>query len=421
MTPFGFGPEDPENENSGGPNFNEIFAGLSNFGFNPQALFAAANGNAPLISQDNLREISRRVIKNDRPVGNIDLVQSQEAFDLANTWLDQATLFPNTAVATASAWSRSDWLAASIPAWQKMLEPLADGMANALTEILNESPLANSPQVAHITPLMRAFMGSLIGQALGQSLGEIATSINGANDVAVPLGISDAKLIPMNIEDWAAGLNVRMDEVRIYLAVREAAAARLFTHTPWLADYIKELITAYGRGIRIDIDAMQQQAMEAMESGEFDMQNPESISIAINAGLFKPEQTPQQEAALAKLEMAFALIEGWIDHVTAKAIDDRLPSFNQLSEMHRRRRVSKSPMQHLFQTLLGLEVSPRKLRECATFWFEVEAEIGVDGRDKRFEDPALLPTANDLADVPRFLASTSVPDDISGLFEDPNQ
>jgi putative hydrolase len=290
-------------------------------------------------------------------------------------------------------------------------------MASALTNVLNESELAQSPQIAHITPLMRAFMGSLIASALGQSLGEIATKITGNNDVAIPLGINDAKLIPMNIDEWAEGLNLRMDEVRIFLAVREAAATRLFTHTPWLFDYVKELITSYGRGIRIDMEAMQQQAMEAMESGNFDPENPESISIAISAGLFKPEQTPQQEAALAKLEITFALIEGWIDHVTTKAIGDRLPSFNSLSEMHRRNRVSKSPMQHLFATLLGLEVSPRLMRECARFWSEVEGQVGIEGRDHRFEDASLLPTATDLDDVARFLSSTTVPDDISGLFK----
>ena len=116
--------------------------------------------------------------------------------------------------------------------------------------------------------------------------------------------------------------------------------------------------------------------------------------------------------------MAFALIEGWIDNVTTKAIDNRLPSFQPLSEMLRRRRVSKSPMQHLFATLLGLEVSPRKLRECTKFWDEVENQIGIEGRDSRFEDSALLPTGADLADVSKFLASTTVPDDLSSLFKE---
>ena len=418
MSPFGFGPEDPDNENNGGPNFNEIFAGLSNFGFNPQALFAAANGNSPLISEQTLRDISRRVIKSDRPIGNQDIALSQNAFNLANTWLDQATVFPNTSIGGACASNRLDWLDATIPYWQKMLEPLADGMASALTDVLKDSPMANSPQIAHITPLMRAFMGSLIASALGQSLGEIATTITGTNDVAVPLGVKEAKLIPMNIDEWAEGLNLRMDEVRLFFAIREAAATRLFTHTPWLSEYVTELITSYGRGIRIDMEAMQRQAMEAMESGEFDLENPESISIAINAGLFQPEQTPQQEAALARLEITFALIEGWIDHVTTKAIGDRLPSYQSLSEMHRRRRVSKSPMQHLFSTLLGLEVSPRATRECAKFWADLDEVVGIEGRDARFEDAALLPTAADLGDVNKFLSSTTVPDDISSLFNE---
>ena len=55
------------------------------------------------------------------------------------------------------------------------------------------------------------------------------------------------------------------------------------------------------------------------------------------------------------------------------------------------------------------------MRECAHFWFEVESEIGVSERDQRWEDPALLPRVGDLADVKKFLESTIVPDDLSGL------
>ena len=71
-----------------------------------------------------------------------------------------------------------------------------------------------------------------------------------------------------------------------------------------------------------------------------------------------------------------------------------------------------------FETLLGLEVSPRALRECANFWEKVDGLIGVSGRDKRFENEALLPQASDLADPKKFLESTIVPDDISSLFKE---
>jgi putative hydrolase len=432
---FGFGPgnpsdpNDPEDPNNGDadknglPDFNEIFAQLSNFGINPQTLFAAANSAGsvgPLISPDVLRDVARKFISSqgDRPVGSQDVADSQVALDIANTWLDEATTFPALSRSNLPAWSRRDWLDSSVANWAKMIEPLADGMANALTNVLKQTPLEGDMEqgMAAVAPIMRAFMGSLIANQLGTSIGQLAVSITGANDVAIPLfGASEARLIPENVTKWADGLDIPVDEVRIFLAVREAAASRLFSHSPWLSGYIQEAITAYGAGIKIDIDSIQEQAERALETGELDINNPESISVAISAGLFKPEQSPSQDAALEKLEMILALIEGWIDYVSTKAVGDRLPSYPALSETLRRARATKSPTQQLFATLLGLEVSPRKMRECAHFWFEVESEIGLALRDQRWEDPALLPRSEDLADVNKFLSSTIVPDDLSGL------
>ncbi len=432
---FGFGPNDPNDPNEpsepndpNNPNFNELFAQLSNFGLNPATLFAAANSAGsvgPLISTDILRDVARKFISSqgELPIGSQDIADAQVALDIANTWLDEATNFPALSRSNLPAWSRRDWLDSSVANWAKMIEPLADGMASALTNVLKQGPTPGSiegptegPELAAIAPIMRAFMGSLIASQLGTSVGQLAVSITGSNDVAIPLFTqSEARLIPQNVTAWAQGLDIPSDEVRIFLAIREAAASRLFSHTPWLSKYIQDAITAYGAGIKIDIDSIQEQAERALETGELDINNPESISVAISAGLFKPEQSASQDAALAKLEMALALIEGWIDYVTTKAVGDRLPSYPALSETLRRRRALKSPTQQLFATLLGLEVSPRKARECAQFWFEVESEIGLSNRDQRWEDPALLPRAEELADVKKFLASTSVPDDLSGL------
>ena len=430
---FGFGPTDPFDENNpnnqNNPNFNELFAQLSNFGLNPQTLFAAANSagtTGPLISPETLRDVARKFVSSqgELPIGSQDIADAQVALDIANTWLDEATNFPALSRSNLPAWSRRDWLDSSVANWAKLIEPLADGMATALTNVLKESPMgeiseaggASAPELAAITPIMRAFMGSLIASQLGTSVGQLAVSITGSNDVAIPLFThSEARLIPQNISVWAEGLDIPNDEIRIFLAIREAAASRLFSHAPWLSKYIQEAITAYGAGIKIDIDSIQEQAERALETGELDINNPESISVAINAGLFKPEQSPSQDAALAKLEMILALIEGWIDFVTTKAVGDRLPSYPALSETLRRGRATKSPTQQLFATLLGLEVSPRKMRECSHFWFEVDSEIGLADRDQRWEDPALLPRAEDLQDVKKFLASTIVPDDLSGL------
>ena len=478
---FGFGPLDgdgsDEHENNGGSNENPaenikpgflnpdgsttfnfdpanitpenmeaMMAQFQSMGINPQTLFAqmssvlgfnpmtgATNTSGSLVSLDTIREIGRQFIaaQSQLPVGTVDLQQSSAALDLADLWLNDATIFPALTRHPSSAWSRREWLDASVEGWQKLVEPLANGMAAALTSIVEQSDSEGSeagpdgsgdgasgtpPQLAAMLPILRSVMGSLFATQLGNSVGALALSVTGSNDVAIPLFKSfNSHLIPQNAIGWADGLELPEDEVRIFLALREAAAARLFAHTPWLTQYIHEAVATYASGIRIDMQTMQDQAESAMNTGELDINNPQSIQIAINQGLFKPEQTPAQELALAKLEMALALIEGWIDHVTSEAGSLLLPSFAALSETLRRRRATSAPTQQLFATLFGLEVSPRKTRECTKFWSDVKEIGGAELRDGRWEDPAFLPSGEEIYDAKKFLESTTVPDDLSGL------
>ena len=394
-----------------------------------------------------MREAARKFLAthNDAPIGQADARKAQEAIDIANTWIDEHTQFPVTAANADVAWSRKDWIDHSVAGWQKLVEPLAEGMVEALGKVLKEmGPQMIDPEDAqgldlgalgpmgamgamgsagemNFLPIMRNFMGQLIATQLGTSIGTLAIGITGAQDAAIPLfAKSGAHLIPQNIALWGEGLEIPEQEIAIYIALREVAAQRLFSHTPWLAEYIRDLIASYGRGITVDIESIQRQAESAMNSGELDITNPDSITLAINQGMFQPEQSAAQSAALAKLEMTFALIEGWIDHITFLSAKDRLPSIAALQESYRRSRIESAPTQQLFAMLLGLQISPRMTRECSNFWNEIYSMSGgVDGgveiRDHRWEDAALLPTASDLADPAKFLASTTVPDDLSGL------
>jgi putative hydrolase len=257
-----------------------------------------------------------------------------------------------------------------------------------------------------IAAIMGTFMSSLISTQLGQTIGNLSTSVTGANDVALPLTSPiRPQLIPQNVALWGKDLEIPETEIRIYLAMREIAAARLFSATPWLREYIRNAISSYGKGIRVDITAITQQAEDAMSSGEIDPSNPESMTLALSGGMFTPEETPQQRAALERLETVLALIEGWIDAVVTKAAGDRLPSMIKLRETQQRRRATNSPTQQLFATLVGLEVSPRRTREAITFWERV-AEL---------KDIEVRPTGLDLLDAEAFLKGRTIPDDLSGL------
>ena len=169
----------------------------------------------------------------------------------------------------------------------------------------------------------------------------------------------------------------------------------------------------YGKGIHIDIDAIQRQAQEAFEGAQEGAGEGEAISFALDNGIFTPEESPAQKSALLKLETVLALIDGWTDEVVSLAAGDRIPSIEQLRESHRRRRASSSPAQQLFSSMLGLQVSPKLTREASAFWKKIREVKSVGERDQIWS--GLLPTADDLLDPEKFLTSTSIPDDLSGL------
>jgi len=143
--------------------------------------------------------------------------------------------------------------------------------------------------------------------------------------------------------------------------------------------------------------------------------DPQAINEAIQNGLFAPEESEAQLAALKKLELLIALIEGWIDEISAQAAGSQLPQIQALREMSRRRRATEGPLQKVFASLLGLEVSPRLARDAAHF-FRVQGELhGIDYRDGLWESLGSLPLTEELSTPESFKAGRSAPDDLSAL------
>lgn len=443
MAGFGFTPEDPNDpdrskdpnpfSNSPFGNFNELFQQFSGLGLNLQGLMAALSGQASpaSLSKELIRDISRKFLSahGELPVSVADLVATQEAMNIADLWLNEATTFPPLPIPDACAIGRRDWVDSTLAGWEELARPLVEGMSEAMASMLRESfgdenslqsPFQlpggfNIPKPA-LTAITGTFVSSLISTQLGQTIGNLSTTVTGANDVALPLAAQvRAQLIPQNVATWGQGLEIDEGEIRIYLALRELAAARLFTGAPWLREHVKSAIAAYGKGIRVDITAMTQQAEDAINSGELDPANSESMTLALSGGMFTPEETPAQRSALENLETMLALIDGWIDAVVTHAAGSRLPSMIRLRETQQRRRATKSPTQQLFAALVGLEVSPRKTREAIAFWEKVVALSDVKTRDEIWGESYLLPSAEQLGDVEAFLKSRTVPDDLSGL------
>jgi putative hydrolase len=429
MTPFGFTPG-----NSDDPNEPVDFAAMmeqmqqqiqeqfSKLGINCPGFTGSSEPLPKNIVRDTAKKFT--TAQGSSPIGANDASEIEQAFSIAELWLDQATFFPQSPNTGNPALARTDWVDTTLAGWQTTVEPLAIGLSSAIGELLNQASLGEGditsdeqPQipVGMISALLNSFIGSLIATQLGQAIGGLAGKVTGAHDVGLPLVESAyPTLVPQNIKEWATDLDIPMDEVRIFHALREAAVARLFAHNPWLVAYIRTAITDYGKGINIDLDAIQEQAQRAFESGNgFDPANPESFTIALNDGIFTPQESPAQRAALTKLETVLALIDGWSEEVVALAAGDRLPNIASLQETLRRRRATSAPTQQLFSSMLGLQVSPRLAREATIFWKQVRELKDLESRDRIWS--GILPTAQDLLTPESFMKSLEIPDDLSGL------
>ena len=434
MTPFGFTPGNSEDSNEP-VDFaammqqmqQQIQEQFSKLGINSPGFTGSSEALPKNIVRDTAKKFSTS--QGSSPIGANDVADIEQAFSIAELWLNEATFFPQSPNTGNVALARTDWVDTTLAGWQTTVEPLALGLSFAIGDLLNqasfgegeapETPVGEQPQmqipVGMISALLNSFVGSLIATQLGQAIGGLAGKVTGAHDVGLPL-LDNAypTLVPQNIKEWATDLDIPMDEVRIFHALREAAVARLFAHNPWLVAYIRSAITDYGKGINIDMDAIQDQAQRAFESGNgFDPSNPESFTIALNDGIFTPQESPAQRAALTKLETVLALIDGWSEEVVALAAGDRLPNISALQETLRRGRATSAPAQQLFSSMLGLQVSPRLAREATAFWKQVREIKDVEARDRIWS--GILPTADDLLNAESYMKSLEIPDDLSGL------
>ncbi|MEV6237792.1 zinc-dependent metalloprotease [Lentzea sp. NPDC051838] len=394
--PFGFSPHNPDDK-GGKPgdnpfDFNQLGSMLSQLG----AMLSNAGSSSGPVNYDLAKQIAFQQLSSNTTKIGFATDQAgavADAVHLAEMWLDPATSLP-AGTNTTRSWSAQDWVERTLPTWQRLCDPVAQRMSGAWVEAMPaEAKQAAGPLLAMLGQMGGMAFGSQLGNALAQLGSEVLTS----TDVGLPLGPEGtAALLPANIEKFTEGLERPASEVMVFLAAREAAHQRLFTHVPWLRQRLLDTVEEFAKGIKVDTSALEQLA------GQIDPSNPASIEEAMGSGLLEPQTTPEQKAALNRLETLLALVEGWVDVVVDAAVADRLPGAPALRETLRRRRASGGPAEQTFATLVGLELRPRKLRAASALWKLIGDQHGVEVRDSVWEHAELVPTAEDLDDPLEF-------------------
>ena len=303
----------------------------------------------------------------------------------------------------------TDWIDNTLETWKRLCDPVAEQISTVWASALPEEARS---MAGPLLAMMSQMGGMAFGSQLGQALGTLSREVLTSTDIGLPLGPKGvAALMPEAIEALAEGLEQPRSEIMTFLAAREAAHHRLFSHVPWLSSQLLNAVEAFAKGMKIDMSGIEELAAGFNPAS---LTDPSQMEQLLNQGMFEPKATPEQTAALERLETLLALIEGWVQTVVTDALGDRIPGTSALSETLRRRRATGGPAEQTFATLVGLELRPRKLREAAVLWERLTQAVGADARDAVWQHPDLLPNAEDL-DEPAGFIDRMIGGDTSGI------
>ena len=278
-----------------------------------QAMFSAPD-TGTAVNAEIATDTARKTVSaaGDPSTSDAEVRAAAEAVQVAGLWLDTVTDLsaPNL---HGTAWSRSEWVEATMPLWTGLVEPVAAGVSDAVGQAMTsqldgigESGLPEG-MLEQAGPMLRRMHGSMFSMQLGQGVGTLAGEVLTGCEVSLPLvPAPSVVLMPSALRTFAEGLEVDEPQARLYLAVREVARVRLFTAVPWLAPALLAAVRDYASDITIDTSAIE----EAVSS--IDPSDPEAIQQALQGRLFAPAHSPSQQAALLRLETLLALVEGWV-------------------------------------------------------------------------------------------------------------
>lgn len=334
--------------------------------------------------------------------------RARQAMTVADLWLDATTDFAPGPL-TRAAWTRLEWIEATLPMWKRFTEPVARNVSRALSDAMTsqlgdgtlpELPEGMSQMLGRTQEMMPKLAAMVFAVQIGQAISALAQEALGSTDVGLPLAdAATTALVVHNVGVFGEGLDIPFDEVLQFMAVRECAHRRLFSSVPWLAGDLVRAVEKYSAEIAIDTDAI----AEAARS--IDPTDPSSAERALSSGVFAQEPTPRQREALERLETLLALVEGWVEVITSHAVAPYLPHAEQLREMMRRRRATGGPAEQLLGQLIGLDMRPRRARGAARIFQLVEDDQGRDAREALWSHPDMVPVVAELDAPDTFLAS----------------
>jgi putative hydrolase len=314
---------------------------------------------------------------------------------LAELWVDPATSLPSPGLAlTARTVSRPDWAETVLPGFGPLVEPGARRMAEAL------GPMVGGMAAAAGGDLLGRVGGLLTGLQVGTLVGQLAREVLTQAELAMPpVDPARVLVVPENVRAFEETGDVPGDQLRLWLACHAVVGQRLFTGVPWLRDAVHAAVASIAEETEPDASGL----LDRLQS--LDVARPESLQELLEGGeqgLLGPPSAGLQ-AATGRLEVLLALVAGYQVVVCGRALEGRLPALAAIEAAVGGRLADPEGPQRLFALLLRADPEKAGVARGEAFCREVLAATDIDGLDRLWATPELLPTPEELAAPGRWL------------------
>jgi putative hydrolase len=241
-----------------------------------------------------------------------------------------------------------------------------------------------------------ATMGPMLSaMQLGSAVGHLGRTTMGAYDLPIPrLVPSRLLLVPSNISRFAEDWGLALDEVRLWVLLRELTVHAVIVR-PHIAERIRDLLRAF-----MDQGAQDLSGIAGL-LGNIDPSDPESFRSFVDDPdtLLEVQLSPDRARIARDLAAITAALAGYVEYVVDEAGSRLLGDRTLVSEAWKRHQIEGRPAISSTEAFLGLDVGAAQVERGSKFVKGVLERSGPEGLARLWESTVTLPTPAE-ADAP---------------------
>ncbi|MBN4925327.1 zinc-dependent metalloprotease [Hoyosella rhizosphaerae] len=246
--------------------------------------------------------------------------------------------------------------------------------------------------------------GRVSGAQAGAVLGFLSNAILGQYDPFAEGGGS-LLLVAPNIVATERAMKVSPRDFRTWVCLHEVTHRVQFSATPWMADYMRELVDVMGTETKQQWTKVAPRLAAAVQKNRRNEQENDDLFDRGIIALALAAQPPEQRDAMMKLIILGTVLEGHAEHVMDAAGPTVVPTVDHIRRVFdQRRQRQQSPLQWIVRTLLGIDAKMAQYVQGKKFVDAVVSAVGMDKFNAIWTSPETLPTPAEIREPMAWVA-----------------